>query len=98
MEAASDFVRKTMSVFLVPLVFFVIIGVWVAYWTVSAVYVYSVGTIKKDESLPIASIEWNDTTRYIWIYHLFGLFWISAFIVGSCQFIIAATTAIWYFE
>ncbi len=42
-EAASDFVADTPSVLFVPLTFFVITGVWVLWWVISAVYVYSVG-------------------------------------------------------
>jgi len=38
------------------------------------------------------------STRYIVIYQLFVLFWVNAFITGICQFIIAASACIWYFE
>ena len=46
----------------------------------------------------MADIKWNNTTRYVWIYHLFGLFWVSAFIIGCAQFIIAAAVCVWYFS
>ena len=98
MEAASDFVRSKMSVFLIPLVFFILIGVWIVWWIISAVWVYSVGDAQKMDNMPIANVKWNNTTRYIWIYHLFGLFYISAFIIGCAQFIIAATVCMWYFS
>lgn len=98
LEAASDFVRNTVSVFFIPLIFFVIIAVWITFWTFSAIWIYSVGDAVKYDDLPMANIEWNKTTRYVWIYHCFGLFWISAFIIGCCQFVIAAMACIWYFE
>jgi solute carrier family 44 (choline transporter-like protein), member 1 len=82
MEATSSFVRMNLSVFFIPLVFFVIIGCWATFWVISAIYVYSVGTPTRSSSGPYADIIWDDTTRYVWIYHLFGLFWISAFIIG----------------
>lgn len=97
MEATSEFVRDTTSIFLVPFIFFFIICAWMVFWIFSAIYVFSVGDAVKMDNLPVANIEWNDTTRYVWIYHLFGLFWINAFIIGCAQFIIAATTCIWYF-
>jgi solute carrier family 44 (choline transporter-like protein), member 2/4/5 len=31
------------------------------------------------------------------IYHVFALLWINAFIIGSVQFIIGASTCLWYF-
>jgi len=43
---------------------------------------------------PIATITWDYQTRQIWIYHLFGLFWVGAFIIGCAQFIIAAVCAL----
>lgn len=46
MEATSNFVRDTMSIFFVPIIFFAFIIVWIFYWVISAVYVYSVGEVK----------------------------------------------------
>lgn len=43
MEATSDFVKDTSSIFLVPVIFFVFNCVWIFYWVISAIYVYSVG-------------------------------------------------------
>ena len=97
MEAASDFVRNTPSIFAVPFLFFFIVGAWVVFWVISAIYVYSVGDAVKSENVPIANIKWNNVTRYVWIYHLFGLFWVSAFIIGCAQFVIAAACGLWYF-
>lgn len=82
MQAASDFVRSTPSIFFVPFIFFFIIGAWVTFWVFSAIWVFSVGDPVKRQGLPLADILWDNTTRYVWIYHLFGLFWISAFIIG----------------
>ncbi len=83
-EAASDFVATKPSIFFVPLVFIFVIAAWIAFWVISAVYVYSVGDATKSATNPIfADMKWNNVTRYVWIYHLFGLFWISAFIIGA---------------
>jgi choline transporter-like protein 2/4/5 len=43
-------------------------------------------------------MQWSKQTRYIFIYHLFGCLWISSFIIGCAQFIIAAACATWYFS
>lgn len=34
----------------------------------------------------------------MFLYHLFGLFWVNSFIIGCTQFIIGASAVIWYFE
>jgi hypothetical protein len=66
----------------VPFIFFLLVGSWIVFWVFSAVYVYSVGEPEKSGAVVLANIVWDDTTRYVWIYHLFGLFWVSAFIIG----------------
>lgn len=98
MQAASDFVRSTTRILMIPFVFFIVVGIWVVFWIISAVWVFSVGDAVKRNGVPFADIEWDKTTRYVWIYHLFGLFWISAFIIACAQFIIAAVTGMWYFS
>ena len=82
MEAASDFVASTPQVALIPLVFFFIVAAFVVWWVISAIWVFSVGD-PEPGTLILANIKWSNTTRYVWIYHLFGLFWISAFIIGA---------------
>lgn len=47
MQAASDFVRNTPSIFFVPFIFFFIIAAWMAFWVFSAIWVFSVGDAVK---------------------------------------------------
>ncbi len=83
-KATSEFVRDKVSVVItVPIITLVGTGVFLAYWAVSAIYVFTVGEPQKSDYLPMATIKWNNITRYVWIYHFFGLFWISAFIISS---------------
>jgi len=61
--------------------------------------VYSIGEPYPREGYPfLTDVKWEDNTRYIMFYQVFMLFWINAFIMGTCQFIIAASACIWYFE
>lgn len=97
MRTAADFIRDTYRVFLVPIFFFFAIAIWMAYWIVSIVFIWSVGDIKDDRKTPFASIEWSETTRYVFLYDVFGMFWVNAFLICSCQFIIAVGVCTWYF-
>jgi len=81
-KATSHFMAVNPSLFFIPLIFFFIIGIWATFWIISAIYVFSVGTPYRSTSGPYTDIHWDNTTRYVWIYHLFGLFWVSAFIIG----------------
>jgi xanthosine utilization system XapX-like protein len=68
-------------------------------WMGSAVYVFSVGYPSPRPGYEfVTKMKWTDKTRYIFFYHVFGLFWINAFIVGCTEFIIGASACIWYFE
>lgn len=96
-EAAADFVGTTPRVFAIPGVFFFFAASFVVWWVISAIWVFSVGEVQYGDGL-IASVKWNTTTRYVWIYHLFGLFWISAFLIGCAQFMVAAVCCLWYFS
>ena len=93
------YVRTNVRIYLLPLVSYLIIGIWMTLWLVSLIYVWSVGTPEPREDYPfITNIKWEDKTRYTVLYQVFMLFWMNAFIMGGCQFIIAASACIWYFE
>ena len=83
---------------MLPVIFFLLILVWFFYWVITAVYVFSSGEIEKSTGTPTAGVKWNDTTRYVWLYNLFGLLWVNAFIIGCAQFILATGVATWYFS
>jgi hypothetical protein len=98
-QVTADFMKATPSVFLVPIVFLLIAVVFLAIWIVSAIYIFTVGdAVPREELSTFANIEWNSTTRYVFLYFLFGLFWVSAFLIGCAQFIIAAACSTWYFS
>lgn len=88
-----------MRIFILPLLSWIFQVVWGFAWVVCALYVFSVGEpeAREDPWSFMTHIKWSDTTRYVFWYQIFGLFWIAAFINGMCQFIIAASSCIWYF-
>ena len=99
-KATARFIQNTWSLFFIPIVFLLIILAYIAFWFFTAAYIFSVGTIGPRDS-PfsfVTTVKWSDQTRYIFIYHLFGLLWVNAFIIGCAQFVIAAACAIWYFS
>lgn len=97
MQTTTDYINSTTRIFWVPVFFFVVIGIWTAYWWISAIYIYSVGDVSKRGNTPFATIKWNDTTRYVYLFNVFGMFWVNAFLIGCSQFILAVACATWYF-
>jgi hypothetical protein len=98
MEAASAFVTSNIRIIFLPIFAYLISLIFFAYWGVTAVYLYGVGTPTYNELLPIATIKNNEQTTYIAWYFLFGLLWVVAFFICLQQFIIASMTCMWYFN
>ena len=100
MKVTGSFILNTPQILFLPLIFIIISLAWIAAWTFTAVYLFSVGNIepRPDPLAFMTTVAWTKQTRYIFLYHLFGGLWVNAFIIGCCQFIVAAACAIWYFS
>lgn len=99
-QTTAEYVSKNLRIFFLPMVAYIVAGLWLTIWLVSFIYVFSIGEPVAREAPYqfITEIKWEDNTRYIVLYQIFMLFWINAFVMGMCQFIIAASACIWYFE
>jgi len=99
MKCTASFIGSTPQIFALPPLSALLVFAWFALWVVIALHIASVGDPKPREDLPfLTEMDWSDQTRYVLIYSLFGFLWILNFIIGSTQFIISATCAIWYFS
>jgi len=98
MKAASDYVRSTMSVFLLPPVTVVFLLCFYVYWAITSVYLVSSGEAKQIKDVPFGTFEFDTTLKRLLIYHLFGLLWLNAFAIAATQFIIASSVCLWYFS
>jgi hypothetical protein len=98
-QTTAEYVSKNLRIFFLPFFAYIFAGLWLCIWAVSAIYVFSVGDPSPREGYEfITEMKWSDNTRYVFIYQVFMLFWINAWIMGICQFIIGASAVIWYFE
>jgi len=95
---SATFIFSSFSILFIPVIAIVIAVGFIVYWIATVVFLYSIGDIKQYGGTPLGNVEWDDNTRNLWYYHLFGLFWVLAFLFGAVQFIIAATAAQWYFS
>lgn len=97
-KTTAQYIQATMEIFILPFLSFVICFIWFTIWLGSAVFIFSVGTPEPREEFPaVTEMKWNKYTRWVLFYHVFALFWINAYIIGSTQFIIGASTCMWYF-
>jgi len=98
LKAAADYVKDTPSVFLVPIFTVVILLVFYAFWSGAMVFLVSSGEASKLAGSPFATFTFDKTLKRLMIYQLFGLLWVNAFIIAATQFVMASSTALWYFS
>jgi choline transporter-like protein 2/4/5 len=97
-KTTSQYIAANMEVFFLPAISTLVCFVWYAIWLSAAIYLYSVGTPTPREGYPfITEIMWDENVRWFLLYFFFCLLWVNAFIIGAVQFIIGASTCIWYF-
>eukprot|EP01016_Furgasonia_blochmanni_P055586 TRINITY_DN9332_c0_g1_i2.p1 TRINITY_DN9332_c0_g1~~TRINITY_DN9332_c0_g1_i2.p1 ORF type:complete len:660 (-),score=111.00 TRINITY_DN9332_c0_g1_i2:60-2039(-) len=99
MKAAADFIQDVWGALLVPPVMFIAQAMFQISWIISAIYIYSLGEVHPPKTgYPFGSITLSSNQKGLVAYHLFGFFWINAFLISLSQFIIASSAGIWYFS
>jgi hypothetical protein len=97
-SVTSQYINKVFSIIWIPLLFFFIELIWIIYWLVLSLFIYSTGDFDDNSSKIIASFKWTGGIRFSWWYHLFALLYISSVISVFSEFIYSSTACIWYFN
>eukprot|EP00753_Platysulcus_tardus_P008112 PLAT15635.1.p2 GENE.PLAT15635.1~~PLAT15635.1.p2 ORF type:complete len:669 (+),score=372.91 PLAT15635.1:235-2241(+) len=105
MKEASKCVRAQPSMLFVPLLQFLALSLVTSLWLYVAVNIFSAGTIEA-ANIPTPgapkgvyrTISLNRTLQYAFLYHLFGYFWITQFLLAMGEIILAGAVAAWYFQ
>ncbi len=97
-EFTAEYISNVWSILIVPFFFWLLSGLYYAYWVALSIYLYSSGTISKSSYSFLPTVVWTSTTRYAWWYHLFALFYVNAFINAYAQFVLASSACVWYFD
>ena len=96
-EVTSKYINKTCCIVFVPFLFFIILVIWLAYWIVLLVYLYTSGEFDKSSIKIFASFKMDEKLEYGFWYHIVMLFYITAVIEAYSQFVYASSACIWYF-
>lgn len=99
-KTTAQYIQANMHIFFLPALANITAAIWFLLWAGSFLFLYSVGDPRpRDPPLNfVTSLTWTDLTKGAVAYHIFGLFWINAFILGVNQFVISASACLWYFE
>ena len=98
MKASAKFIGQNLRIMLLPIFSYVFITVWGLLWFFGGLYLYTIGYAAPRKGFEFSTeIMWDKHTKPAIVYYIMGFFWVTAFILGCTQFIIAAAAAIWYF-
>ena len=97
METASEFVVENKEIVKLPVIAYAICLPIIGWWTLTSIYLYSMGTPVFEENSFIASIDGGSGSSIMFLYHLFGLFWILSWVIAMQNFATITTTCMWYF-
>ena len=95
-QVTCKYIMKNCCIIFVPFLFFALLLIWIAYWIVMMVFLYSSGEFDS-KSKVIASFKMDDKLIYCFWFHIFALFYVTAVISALSQFIYASSACIWYF-
>ena len=96
-QITCKYIMKNCCIIFVPFLFFALLIIWLAYWLVMLVFLYSSGDFDKEGSKMLASFQMDDKLLYCFWFHIFSLFYITAIISAYSQFVYASSACIWYF-
>jgi hypothetical protein len=98
LKSSALFVKSHFFVILIPIIVGILIFGYAIFWMFTLVFLWTVGDIKKRESVFLAEVQWDGTTRNFVYAHLFALFWHTSFLLYYGQFAIIAAASLWYFN
>ena len=96
-QVTSKYINKTWCIVFVPFLFFIILVIWLAYWIVMLVFLYTSGEFESASKI-FASFKMDETLEYGFWFHIVMLFYITAVIEAYSQFVYASSACIWYFN
>ena len=101
-DAAADFLAKTKRIILVPVLYFFLTVIVVVVWLAAFMNVYCLGEIKPDTAVmpQLKQIDWTNSpyVKPMMVFMLFGLFWITAWINYTSNYICMVSAATYYFN
>nr|AKN21690.1 slc44a-1 [Schmidtea mediterranea] len=100
---ASRCLGQIPCLLLQPIITLIVLAIYFFYWFFTFGFLMSVGTVNETSGFEINNrtgcVKYLTATfpKFVWIYYVAGLVWITEFILAGQQIIIAGTVAQWYF-
>jgi len=98
METASEFIGANKKVVFLPFFAYLAAFPIIVWWTVSAVYIYGLGVAEFKPEAFVATVTASNQSEYLFLYEMFGMFWLVAWVIAIQIFIVGAVACMWYFS
>ena len=89
-QVTSKYINNTCCIVFVPFLFFIILIIWLAYWIILLVFLYTSGEFEKGKAKVFASFKMDEKLEYGFWFHIVMLFYITAIISAYSQFVYAS--------
>ena len=98
-DAAADFLAGTKRILFVPGIFFSCSLFAISVWMGAMACVLSLNDIYPSEVIPQGrELDWKNDVKYMALYMLFGILWITAFFEYCSTFVIMVSASTYYFN
>lgn len=98
LKCSVDYTRDYNTIFIFPLLITLVYVLFLIFWIYTVLTIYSSGEEKKkDIKGPYDYTKYDSTMQGLVVFHIIGFFWVSEYLVAFTQFVIANSTAMWYF-
>lgn len=99
MKSATVFMDDLFSIILVPIILFIVSSIVYALWLAAIVYIYSSGTLVKEEtSNVIAKFSHDPALKNALYFEIAGIIWINSFKIALLQYVVSFACSVWYFS
>jgi choline transporter-like protein 2/4/5 len=104
LKEATLCIKDVPSMLFFPIIKFIAVFVFLAFWAAAAVYIAANGTITEGDSFTIEGITFttkdivfSEKLKIMFGYHCFSLLWVVAFLMAFAEFVLATASSKWYF-
>jgi len=98
-KEAGEVIITMPLIILQPFYTVIAVALFLGYWTITLLYIVACkdAVIKEFSYADLVKYETDEFMKYAVWYHVFGLFWVTQFLVACQLLIIAGAAAAWYF-
>lgn len=97
LETASDFIGDNKYIVTLPFFAYLMCLPITIWWVATEIYIYGLGSPAYLKDSFICDVVASEQSTYLFLYEMFGFFWVISFIIAVQLFVICCSTCLWYF-